>query len=134
MICAVSVHGPGAPRRASGFEQIRGGELAQRRDVEAEFGRGCDVERQPGDTNRPKDVSMREDEDVAAAGRATVREIDELLGSCVDLRRRLASGTSVVVDLPARPRGSNLGAGQTLVLAVVELSKQVGDLRVWETG
>src|SRR4029077_4632514 len=58
----------------------------------------------------------------------------EALGSCVDIGRRLAAGASVAVDLPARTRGPDLGAGQTFVLAVVELSKQVGDLRIWEPG
>ena len=76
---------------------------------------------------------MREGEHVATPGRGAGREVEELLGSRIDLSRRLAPGASVVVDLPAWPRISDLRAGQAFVLAVAELSKQVGDLRIWES-
>src|SRR6266446_6698507 len=90
---------------------IRGGELAKRCDVEPELRGGRDVERQPGGRDRSKDVSVRERKHAATAGGGAAREVEELLRSCVDVRRRLPSRASVVVDLPARPRGPDLSAG-----------------------
>ena len=62
------------------------------------------------------------------------RELDELLGPSVDLRRCLAAGTAVLVDLPVGVRLVNLLRGQAFVATVVDLSQQWRDARLVEAG
>lgn len=85
-----------------------------------------DGRRDPGGRDRAQDVAVREC-DGATFSSVPDDELDELEGSRVDLRRGLAAGAAVAVDLPSRVHLEDLLGGQAFVPAVVELFQQRRD-------
>lgn len=102
---------------------------AESGDVKVERPRRFDVQLHPGDGDSAEEMTMGEGEDAALA---CGNELDEILRPRIDLGRRLAAWTSVFVELPVRPRLVDLLGGLALVLAVVDLAKQRGQVRLRE--
>src|SRR5437868_7045115 len=86
----------------------------------------------PCDCDGAEDVAVRERHEPRV--RVPGHKLDELPRSFVDLLRRLAAGTAVLVDLPAGIRFVDLPGAQALIATVVDLLEQRRDARLVETG
>lgn len=95
------------------------------------MGRGGDVELEPRNCDGAKDVPVRESENISVRDQS---QLEKLFGTVVDLCRSLAAWTAVVVDLPTRTCGVNVGAGESFVHAVIELAQEVSHPRVRKAG
>lgn len=105
--------------------------LAQRRDVQHQARRDADVGTDPCRADRAEDVPVGEGEHETAR---LARERKERLRPLIDLGWGLAARTAVLVNLPARVRLMDLPRGLALIVPVVDLPQEIGDLRVREAG
>ena len=103
---------------------------AERGDVEVQGRCSLHIQSHPGDGDRTKEVPVRESEHPAACSRG---KVDELRCSRVDLRRCLAAGASILIQLPIGPRFANRLGGHTLVFAVIHLAQERRQLRLGES-
>src|SRR5262249_60750416 len=85
---------------------------------------GADFEAPPGPRQSPQKVTVGErDRRPLLPGEPAQKRP----GAGIDLGRRLASRAAVNVDLPSRPPRPYVGAGQALVLPVIELTQEGSD-------
>src|SRR5579864_5597345 len=101
--------------------------------VEGEAARLLGRQAQVGHGQHPQDVAVGEEEHVAVPV-LRVDVVDEALapGGCAV--QRLAAGRTVGEEVPPGSLGADVVTRPPLVLAVVDLGEQVGDLRHLETG
>ena len=86
---------------------------------------------QKGKRQRPDEVAVAEDEDVAVP---QVEPGQEVTGTTEYGGRRFAARAAVVPELPARPLGAYLLGGYALVVAVIPLGQERIDDRRTEAG
>ena len=100
---------------------------AQSGDIQQQPGSDLDVGPDPGHAHRTEDVAVRECQHASTRAR---RQGDEPLRPGVDLCRCLAPWTSVLEELPTRPRFVDGAGGQAFIVAVVNLTQERADLGV----
>src|SRR5215470_279298 len=89
--------------------------------VERQDRGGADLEAHPGDRQSPQKVTVRErDRRRLLPGEPA----QERPSAGIDLCWRLAAWAAVCIDLPSRPLGPDVGAGQALIVSVVELPQE----------
>src|SRR5262249_55269086 len=89
--------------------------------VERQDRGGADLEAHPGDGQSPQKVTVRERD----RRRLLPGELaQERPSAGIDLCRRLAAWAAVHIDLPSGPLGPDVGAGQALIVSVVELPQE----------